>query len=196
MTALLIDFVVRDDSESKGGGDLTQVEMYKEYLTRSGWDVRVVPFAPSMRLRRDAIVHLVNVDRPYDALWTIRLAGPRPVFVSAIHHSLAAVRRMRGAERGLGIRSIIGRVLPETVREYIAFVVRSLRRARGLADAVATAGSAVRLLRALPNCWEWLGRALDSADAVFLLAQGEGDALVRDTGWSRRNGVIAPNGLP
>ncbi|WP_337125594.1 hypothetical protein, partial [Staphylococcus aureus] len=73
----------------------------------------------------------MNVDRPFDALATIHRAGDRPVFVSAIHHSLPAIRRMRKAERGLGVRSIIGRFLGESPREYVAFIVRSLRHSRG-----------------------------------------------------------------
>ncbi|WP_084740572.1 MULTISPECIES: glycosyltransferase [unclassified Curtobacterium] len=196
MTRPLVDFVVRDDSESKGGGDLTQVEMYREFLVRSGWDVRVVPFSPSMNLRPEALVHLVNVDRPFDALVTIRSAGPRPVFVSAIHHSLPAVRRMRKAERGLGLRSIVGRFLGEGSREYLAFVVRSLRRSRRFVDVSRTLTSALQLLPAVLSCWSRLGEALDRVEVVFLLAAGEGEDLQADTGWRGLNAVLAPNGGP
>jgi glycosyltransferase involved in cell wall biosynthesis len=196
MKSRKVDFVVRDDSEVKGGGDLTQVEMYGAFLSKFGWDVRIVPFAPSMTLRPDAVVHLVNVDRPFDAIVTIRKARDRPVFVSAIHHSLSAIRRMRAAERGLGARSLVGRVLPESAREYLAFVVRSLRRSDGLVGALVVLWSALLLVPSIVGCWRHLGRALDGVEAVFLLAEGEGEHLRQDMLWSGRNGVLTPNGLP
>lgn len=191
-----IDFVVRDNSESKGGGDLHQIETYMRLLEQRGWRVRMVPFSPAMDLGVDAIVHVVNVDRPFDALSAIRQAGSRPVFVSSIHHSLPAVRRMRQSESGFGMRSTIGRVLPENLREYASFVVRCQLNATSWSKKALAAWEGLRALPQAPAVWAALGQALDRVNAVFLLAENERSALQNDTGWKGRNGQLAPNGAP
>jgi glycosyltransferase involved in cell wall biosynthesis len=44
--------------------------------------------------------------------------------------------------------------------------------------------------------WRAAGRCLDAADAVALLALGEGEHLRRLTGWRADNAVLVPNGRP
>lgn len=193
---MFVDFVLRDNSERKGGGDLVQVQMYAKLLKRMGWDVRLLPYSPNLDLRAGAIVHVVNVDRPFDALSAMRQAGSRPVFVSSIHHSLPAVRRMRRTEAGLGLRSFLGRILPENVREFLSFTVRCLLNADGLVERFRASGESARLILAVPRVWRSLGRSLDRVDGVFLLAEGEGLNLRTDTSWKASNSLLAPNGVP
>lgn len=193
---ILVDYVVRADAEAKSGGDMVQIAEYGGYLRDAGFDLRQVPFHPAMTLRDDAVVHVFNIDRPFDFLLACRAAGSRRLVVSPIHHELARVRGMRAAERGRGMRSAAGRVLPERLREWLGTALRSARLSRGAADLVATgravAWSAPRAVR----MWREAGSALDRADAVALLAEGEGEHLRRLTGWHGRNAVLVPNGRP
>lgn len=191
-----VDVVLRSDAIEKPGGDTFQVEKYREHLTKLGFDFRLVPFRPNMEYRPGAIVHIVNVDRPFDFLASMRLAAGRPVVVSSIHHDLASVRLMRSSERGQGLRSIVGRFLPESLRELIAFVARNAMKADRASDISTLFFSALFALPHALTVWRAVGRALDRADAVAVLAEGEHAILMKDTGWKGLNGVLIPNGLP
>lgn len=191
-----VDFVVRSDSESKAGGDTVQVEEYRKYLVRSGYDVRVLSFHLAMTFRDSAVVHIVNVDRPFDFLVAMKSAAGHRIIVSPIHHSLVHVRRMRLGESGFGLRSVLGKILGENKREWLAFGARSIISAGSF---VARIHASVQFFQATPmvrNVWRRVGTALDSADAVLLLAQGEGINLSVDTGWQGLNSVLIPNGRP
>lgn len=187
-----IDFICRSDSDEKFGGDSLQLMACMTRLAAAGYSVRSVPFTARMDLRPGALVHVFNIDRPYDFLDAMRQARGHRVVVSPIHHSLARVRLMRGAEQGYSVRAVSSRLLPESLRELCAFGIRSSRHS----TAVATI---VQFVRSLPNgigVWKRVGKQLDRCDAVALLAEGERRALISDTGWSGRNGVLAPNGAP
>ncbi len=192
-----VDFVTRSDSAEKFGGDTLQVEAYITRLAQLGIDARALPFRTDLSLRPDALVHIVNVDRPFDFLSAVRQAADRPVFVTPIHHRLEAVRQMRRADRGSSPRALVGRVLPEAARELLAFGARTAKHegnARTGRPARARAlGSA---LRDASDVWRRVGAALDSVDTVTLLARGEGRDLTADTGWRGQNAVLVPNGRP
>lgn len=185
-----VDVVVRSDAPDKWGGDSLQVQEYARALDGVA-DLRVLPFSPRLAYRPGAVVHIVNMDRPFDLLRAAGRARGHRLVISPIHHDLAAVRRMRGAERGAGARSVVGRLLPEAGRELLAYGARTAR---------ASATEAVRALAwAAPRAtgvWRRVGRALDRADAVALLAPGEGRSIARDTGWGAANGAMVPNGAP
>jgi glycosyltransferase involved in cell wall biosynthesis len=191
-----IDMILRSDAVEKHGGDSFQVDQYKKYLEQEGYNVRYVPFHVSMRPRPDSIIHIVNVDRPFDFLWSVRKAGNRPVIVSSIHHDLSAVRLMRIAERNEGLRSIAGRILPESAREFLAFGVRNFRKIECLADAKNWLGTVLSSVSSLPKVWQLVGEALGETNTVALLAEGERRALMRDTAWHGNNGLLIPNGAP
>lgn len=193
---LQVDFVVRSDALTKSGGDSLQVEEYIRFLRGAGVDTAIVPFHPAMVLRPHATVHVINVDRPYDFLVTARKASSNAVIVSTIHHSLTKVRLMRQREGGYGFRSVVGRVLPESVREWLASGARSWLASESLRDRLASLSSLARTALLVPGVWRHVGRELDAAAAVTLLAQGEAAALSADTGWRARNGVLIPNGRP
>lgn len=186
-----VDFIVRSDHDEKFGGDRLQVEQYCSHLHGRGVETRVVPYRPRMQLSSGAIAHIVNVDRPYDFLSAVRQVRG-PYVVSPIHHDLGCVRAMRKAEPIEGVRSVIG-WLPESARELAAFGARSWR---GAAERAAAVREGVRGAGALPRVWSQVGRALNRAGAVALLARGEGDSLRHDTGWDGANGVLIPNGKP
>jgi glycosyltransferase involved in cell wall biosynthesis len=191
-----IDFVVRSDSLAKGGGDSAQVAQYESYLRNQSLDVRVLPFHPSMTFRVGAIVHIINVDRPYDFLRTCKLAKGHRVFVSPIHHNLVNVRQMRLDESGYGLRSILGRVLPESCREWLAFGARSMISSITPAKRVGALMAFVKAGALVPTVWQRVGRELDNVSKVLLLASGEGTALRADTGWRGENAALVPNGFP
>ena len=188
--------MVRADAEAKSGGDSVQILEYSRHLTGHGFDVRQVPFHPAMALRPDAVVHIFNIDRPLDFLLACRAAEGHRLIVSPIHHELARVRRMRAAERGRGLRSAAGRVLPERLREWLGTGLRSIRLARSPAGRTATARAAVWSAPRAVRMWRAVGPRLDRADAVALLAAGEGDHLRQLTGWRADNAVLVPNGRP
>lgn len=175
---------------------MVQIAEYTHHLSGRGFDLRQVPFHPAMVLRSDAVVHVFNIDRPLDFLLACRAARGRRLIVSPIHHELTRVRRMRRAERGRGLRSAAGRILPERLREWLGTAMRSARLAATpsglLATLRAVAWSAPRAAR----MWREAGRALDRADAVALLAEGEGTHLRQLTGWRTDNAVLVPNGRP
>jgi glycosyltransferase involved in cell wall biosynthesis len=197
MTArrLLVDCVVRSDAPTKVGGDTVQLREYERHLA-DRVDFREVPFHPSMRFRPGAVVHIFNVDRPFEFLTACRLARHHPRVVSPIHHNLARVRAMRKGERGRGLTSLVGRVLPESGREWLGMTVRAVRRSRRTGDLVRTAWAAVSSVPALAGVWRRLGRRLDEAVAVALLAEGEGADLRSLTGWRGGNAILVPNGRP
>ena len=190
-----VDFVVRSDSPVKGGGDAIQVQHYADELARIGFLPEVVPFGPAMRLRDGSIVHVVNVDRPFELLETARMAAGRPLVVTPVHHDPHGVRAMRATERGRGLRSLVDRLLPEVPRELLAAAVRASRSPdRG--SPLDLLAFVARSARAAPGVRRRVGRVLDSAAAVALLAEGEGEVLQRSTGWSGSNAVLVPNGAP
>ncbi|KPG79364.1 glycosyltransferase [Frigoribacterium sp. RIT-PI-h] len=191
-----VDMIVRSDALSKGGGDMIQVDQYRKHLPTKMFDVRIVPFHPTMALRDGALVHVVNVDRPFDFVLATSAARGRPMIVSPIHHDLAAVRRMRSAERGLGARSLVGRLLSESGREWAATCVRSLKQRSSTRDAFVVLRTMLGQVRRVSRVWSDVGRALDDAHSVFLLAPGEGRSLSRDTGWKGQNSALVPNGSP
>lgn len=192
-----IDFILRSDALEKNGGDGFQIDQYCRNLTKKyGFDIRCIPFHVSMNLRPNSIVHIVNVDRPFDFLAAVRIAADRPIVVSSIHHDLGSVREMRKAERNQGLRTLVGRVLPESGRELLAFSVRTAKKVRSSADCRKWVVTWLRSLPTAATVWRTVGRTLDRVDAVALLAEGERDSLTRDTKWLGRNGKLIPNGKP
>ena len=67
-----VDFIVRSDTNEKFGGDSLQLDAYMRRLAARGYDVRAVPFRPELDLREGAIVHVLNIVRPYDFLDAMR----------------------------------------------------------------------------------------------------------------------------
>ena len=194
--AVLVDCVVRSDAAVKPGGDTVQIRAYTKYLADRGFDIREVPFHPAMQLRDRAVVHVFNVDRPFEFLLACRAARGHRIVVSPIHHEIGRVRAMRSADRGRGLVSLSARVLPEGLREWLATAYRGVRGSRGAPGTAATALAAMQLLPQVPTVWRRAGRQLDEVASVALLAEGEGRDLRRLTGWTARNDVLVPNGRP
>ena len=193
---MLVDCVLRSDAARKSGGDTVQVREYTKHLEGWGFDVREVPFSPTMRLRDGAVVHVFNIDRPYEFLLACRAARGHRVVVSPIHHEIGRVRAMRAADSGRGLVSLSARVLPEAVREWLATGYRAVRGASGPADMLRAGFAVVRLAPIVPSVWRATGRRLDQVAAVALLAEGEGRDLRGLTGWTARNDLVIPNGRP
>ena len=193
---MLVDCVVRSDAAHKSGGDTVQVREYTSHLAQWGFDVREVPFHPAMRLRPGAVVHVFNVDRPFEFLLACRAARGHRIVVSPIHHEIGRVRAMRAADRGRGMVSLSARLLPEAGREWLATAYRATRGSTNRRGIVASARASLRLLPVVPRVWRAAGRQLDEVAAVALLAEGEGRDLRRLTGWSAGNAVVVPNGRP
>lgn len=177
-----VDVVVRSDAHTKFGGDVEQVRQYERHLAQRV-DFRIVPFHPAMALRPNAIVHYVNVDRPFDFLRTLQVANDRPTIISPIHHSLVRVKRMRSAERGRGLRSVVDRAMPEPAREWLASFVRTQNTSAAPGERLASIGNAITTAAFVPGLWARVGEALDRTNHVALLAPGEGIDLAIDTGW-------------
>lgn len=193
---LAVDVIVRADAVTTGGGDMVQVAEYERHLDPARFDLRIVPFHPAMRLRDEAIVHVVNIDRPHDFLGAVRAAAGHRVIASPIHHDAQRVLAMRRADRGRGMTSLLTRVLPDPVREGLGTMRRAVRGARGRRALVLAAAMSVRSAIEVPSVWRRVGAALNRCDAVALLAEGEGRALMRLSGWRGTNAVLVPNGLP
>ena len=141
--------------------------------------------------RPDAIVHLFDVDQPFETLESLGWAAGHPVVVSTIHHARAYVRRMRAAEPIRGRRALS--LMPESVRAFVVYSVTVLRSegtpSRRLATLARAAGR-------LPFLWRRLGRRLDQTDAVLVLSDGERRWLQEDFGTTGSNIVLTPNGGP
>jgi glycosyltransferase involved in cell wall biosynthesis len=173
-----------------------QVREYMKYLAGWGFDVREVSFSPGMRLRDGAVVHVFNVDRPYEFLLACGVARGHRVVVSPIHHEIGRVRAMRAADTGRGLVSLSARVLPEAAREWLATGYRAVRGGGGVVSRLRAGFAVARLAPIVPSVWRAAGRRLDEVAAVALLAEGEGRDLRRLTGWTVRNEVVIPNGRP
>lgn len=193
---MLVDCVLRSDAARKSGGDTVQVREYAKHLVDRGFDVREVPFSPAMPLRPGAVVHVFNIDRPYEFLLACRAARGHRIVVSPIHHEIGRVRAMRAADSGRGLISVSARVLPEALREWLATGYRAIRGAGGPVAAVRAGLAVVRLAPVVPSVWRATGRRLDEVAAVALLAEGEGRDLRRLTGWAAGNDLVVPNGRP
>jgi glycosyltransferase involved in cell wall biosynthesis len=190
MSAASIELIVRTDAERKRGGDVVQAEEYARELTALGRNVRIAPFdAHAAASVAPVAQHFFNVDRPFEFLEFA--AGRTDHFVSPIHHAFSDVRAMRRGERSADLRGAVSR-LPEGLREYLAYVHRTVRDER--AGPAERLGLLLRAGRRLPGVHRRVGAALDAAAAVFVLGVRESEALQTDYGWSRRNEVVAPNG--
>lgn len=189
-----VTFVVRSDDFVKPGGDSLQVREYARHLEGLGWAVTIEGFRADLRIRPGHVVHVMNLDRVYDFLLTMRAAQGHPVFVSPIHHSLELTRRMRSDVRQSRIALRIVNSLPEQARELLALCWREIRRDRRSSLVLRT----WRILGLLPTSlspWIRAGRCLNQAAGVFLLAPGEGESLRHDTGWSAGNDYLTPNAV-
>ncbi|AMY52601.1 hypothetical protein A3L23_01250 [Rhodococcoides fascians D188] len=194
MSKIIVDIVGRTDMRTKSGGDTFQIEQYASRLQTRGVDCRLVEYSPRMALRANSIVHLVNTARPFDLLDSIQQAGGHKIVVSPIHHSLTDIAKMRMAEPGTGLRTIVGKIANESVRELIASTVR-LRSAADIGGRPLIA-SALRNVPRARALWKRVGMALDGAEAVFTLSATERGCLIADTGWSGANEIRIPNGRP
>ncbi len=67
MIAIPVDVIMRSNFRATRGGDVAQIENSLAPLGERV-DVRYVAATAGMTLRRDAIHHIVNVDRPLDFL--------------------------------------------------------------------------------------------------------------------------------
>jgi glycosyltransferase involved in cell wall biosynthesis len=190
-----VDIIVRSDDDSKPGGDSIQVKYYFENLQKHGFDPKIVKFRPEMKLRPGSIVHIINVDRPFDFLEAVRQSRGHPLFVSPIHHSLERLRLYRRYSFSKSLAGLIGRYTNEATREWLAFLGRGVRTS-DTSMQLSYLRMFIRYGTSVRHIWSRVGRALNSAEKVFLLANGEGNDLKRDTGWLGLNGVLAPNGLP
>ena len=190
-----LDVVVRNNDGAKPGGDSLQIQRYIECWGRSV-DAKILPYKPNLKFRDGSVVLAVNAQRPFDFLDIFRQTHGRPVIAAPIFHSLHRFQEMRAAERGVGLSSIIGRVLPEWAREICASVVRNLQHCDSIREVIAISLAFARSLAIGPRIWTRVGGVLDHARAVVLLAPGEGSDLQADTGWSGWNQIMAPNGAP
>lgn len=187
----IVQMILRSDSARKGGGDTAQLMAYASSLETSGWHVDVRPYRRGLNFDDKDVVHLSNVDRTYeflDAYRTAAAAGAR-IFVSPIHHSLADTRRMRRRMRTTHVRHVLNLVLPERVREAVVYFTRCLK---GQADARAVLSLGLTVV----SMKRRVKAALDGAEAIFLLAEAEGESLRREFSWHGQNGKLVPNGRP
>jgi len=176
---------IRRDAFDKFGGDTRQMLKYKEYLTRSGVDVRI-----SRELRPNLagvdIVHLFNLDRPLETYVQLRNAQSRgrPAVLSSIHRPMAHVRAWEARRDGL--QGFARRLFPSR-------------------EAFETAKDFVRVLRGRASAGAWWTEMrvgmrrqqreiIAGVDAVCLLAEGERTAIEEDTGQSPAHCRVIPNG--
>jgi glycosyltransferase involved in cell wall biosynthesis len=185
MTA--IDFVMRSDHETTFGGDVLQVQRYVEHLGED-FDIRVVSSAKAMPLRPGAIVHVINVDRPWDLLEASWQAGHRPLVVSTIHHDAARVRLI-AARRGPSLRRAIDTTVPDAILD----LAKRIYRGRSWPRVGRVGVSAFTSARALRR---QVGRVLSRADAVLVLADGERRSVEADFQCRLGRTVVLPNGIP
>lgn len=195
MSNIEVDFVGRGDMKLKSGGDTLQMEHYIRLLEPLGVDCRLIQYSPRMEIRDSAIVHLVNTARPYDLLDAFRQVSGHRMVVSPIHHSLVDITSMRRAEPGAGLRTVVGKVANESMRELIATAARQYQSAaKGEYGNILRSG--FRNIPLSRGLWKRVGTALDNVDFVLTLSETERDCLRRDTGWGGRNECRIPNGVP
>ena len=189
-----IDFIVRSDAREKFGGDLLQVLEYARILHDRGWDVAILPYRADLSPRDGSVIHYTNVDRIFDFLTSVHLAKGRRVFVTPIHHDWRLVSHMRRQLPERWLRRAFQLFASEVIREFAAFTLRSVVRDRKT-PVVARVRAGVLAAYYLPKARRAVGRNLDAASAVFLLAEGEGVSLSRDFYWEGRNRALVPNAV-
>lgn len=132
-----ITFALRGDAERKPGGDSKKVAHYSNFLTDRGFEVDVAYSPKELLDSKPDLVHILNLDLPYENLNYALLAEQRhvPVVLSSIHHPWDGVRayyktshdrffkllRTAGldADRGAAVREIAklaARMSPESSR--------------------------------------------------------------------------------
>jgi glycosyltransferase involved in cell wall biosynthesis len=191
---LQVGFFVRTDQANKGGGDLVQATGYTRALRKRGVAARLISKGDELKGLR--LLHVFNLDRPWDCLPLVRQARRLrcTIVLSPIAHPRAHVRRYQ-AERSfwweqLLVRSGVGGDFSERLK--------ALARSVGSSNA-AVGVEAVRRSVGSARCELWALSAgcqlLSQAEQKELLEQGlafEGKAteLVR-------NGVdLAAGDLP
>lgn len=187
MKPILVDVVMRSDYEHRWGGDVLQFQRYREAAAvDSNVDYRLLAASPHARFRDDAIVHIANVDRPWDFLQTVRQARGHRLIVSPIHHEHAAVSQIAptigGAKRRLVSR------LPSTAQSLAGHLVRNgrLPRAGLLPPQAYVSESALYAL---------VGALLDRADVVACLTAKEAADLRHDFCCRLPRVAMIPNGV-
>ncbi|MGY1856594.1 glycosyltransferase [Modestobacter sp. SYSU DS0290] len=174
----LIEYVLRQDADTKPGGDIEQAKKYAELAVSQG---HVTAISVGRPQRPDAnIRHLFNVDRPSELLRNLKASDGKPVVISSIHHShqhLAAFYRKR--------RGLLGHAERALPRPLVEFGKDALRRARvdHRLDARVSTLPLSRNIR--------LG--LERATAVLVLARGEAGWLKQDFGYTGPS-IVIPNG--
>jgi GT2 family glycosyltransferase/glycosyltransferase involved in cell wall biosynthesis len=192
-SSIRVDFIVRSDSASKGGGDLIQAQKTAAELDKLGLKVTVRPFSLDYRPEPGAIVHVFNVDRPFELLWLKRFTPYSDLVVSPIHHAQRLVRQMRQSENGDSVLERLAARLPEDTRELLLFSQRSIKDSSSWWSSrlYAVVWATLCTFR-LPTM---LARSLSNSRAVVLLSKKELNDLREDLGYSGDNHILAPNGL-
>lgn len=155
-----VGFYVRTDQSTKPGGDLVQAKAYMAALVRRGCVVRLIDHEDQMTGLE--VLHVFNLDRPWDCLPLARRARARgcTVVLSSIAHPRASVRRYQ-AERSFRWERLLARVglggfserlkavaRGATTRNRAVIVVAARHGIKGAARELWALASGVQLLSA------------------------------------------------
>ena len=184
-----VGLFVRTDQQSKPGGDMIQASAYVQALGARGVDARIL--SGVAELATVDILHVFNIDRPWDCLAMVRAAHRRglSVVLSPIAHPREALLRYQATRSFWWERGLIRLGFGGDTSERLKALARAMTNANSAAAGMALRSSAARAKRAL---WQL-------TSGIQLLSLAEKKELIRqgfDFGHKDscivRNGVSAP----
>lgn len=184
-----IDILVRSNYAHKFGGDVIQVSNYIRHLTPLGYDFAVFPSSPGIVPRRGSLLHVINMDRPFEYLAATE-AGVRtkqPLVLSPIHHRTDRIRLLdRNRPSVTGVLARL--VRDDALREWMKQLARLHgREARWLFSQPRASVSLATLVR----------ERLNLTTLILALAHGEVESICSDFSFSVSRPVfrVIPNGV-
>lgn len=186
-----VALVLRADFREKRGGDLVQAQRYAEELSRH--DVQATIMTPTELGKAGAfdLVHIFNIDLPYEFIEAVRASSGLPIVVSPIHHDARYSKRMMNSETISGIEKLLNS-LPGNLREYLAACRRALR---GSGTVIEKARRCIHYILRMPNVRRLAGEGLRNADRVLVLSSREEESLQRDFNLGEITMHRLPNGI-
>lgn len=160
-----IGYFLRPSARFKSGGDLIQAGAYLREMSSRGHDV-TIGYTDEYLVGSYDIVHLFNLDRPWDGLRVAQhYKGKAKVILSPIHHPeerLDLYQRKYGDQAS---RILRGFGISQTSLEHIKAIVRSVSIERSWALFKSTIADSYRVAQV---------KLCEACDGIIFLAQEEG----------------------
>lgn len=178
-----VALVPRSDSKVKFGGDVKKFQIYESILRRRGVDARLLAANEIVRFQPD-IIHVANIDAPYDSLSARNIARTHrvPLVLSTIHHP----------DAGAKILAVHDARMPSLL--HFGWPAYYWIRGAGKEVLRSTANREVPSLKVLQHYRRARRTALTDTALVLPMTESESRSVRREVGAFDRS-TIVPNGV-